>query len=83
MQALGETFAGTVPYNRRLVSEAIDRGVPLDEVRNGNNIAVAIRKLILPRAASKPKSIAGTAGAGGPALNLVAGDNGCWIKVRC
>ena len=50
IRALGDAFACTVPYNRRLVSEAIDRGVPLDEVRKNNNIAVATRKLILPRA---------------------------------
>jgi pilus assembly protein CpaE len=56
VRALGDSFAGTVPYNRRLVSEAIDRGVPLEEVQQSNNIAVATRKLMLPRAAAKTKS---------------------------
>lgn len=45
--ALGEFFGGTIPCNHWLVREAIDRGVPLDEVKRGNNVAVAIKKLIL------------------------------------
>ena len=56
MRALGESFAGTVPNNRRLVSEAIDRGIPLEEVQKSNNIAAATRKLILPRSIAKTKS---------------------------
>ena len=47
-QALGESLALTVPNNFRLVSEAIDRGVPLDEVKAGNNIQQALAKLIVP-----------------------------------
>ena len=34
-QALGDDLLGTVPNNYRLVREAIDRGVPLDEVKAG------------------------------------------------
>jgi pilus assembly protein CpaE len=49
--ALGDTFAGTVPYRHGLVREAIDRGVPLDEVRKDSDIAVAMRRLIVPRIA--------------------------------
>lgn len=56
IRALGDSFACTVPYNRSLVSEAIDRGVPLDEVRKNNNIAVATSKLLFPRPTAKPKS---------------------------
>ena len=41
-QALGDTLACTIPNNFRLVSEAIDRGVPLDEVKAGNNISGAL-----------------------------------------
>ena len=52
-QALGESLAGTIPNNFRLVSEAIDRGVPLDEVKAGNNIAAALSKLIVPPKAAK------------------------------
>ena len=47
-QALGDTLACTIPNNFRLVSEAIDRGVPLDEVKAGNNISAALSKLIVP-----------------------------------
>ena len=52
-QALGETLACTIPNNFRLTSEAIDRGVPLDEVKAGNNISGALAKLIAPP--KKPK----------------------------
>jgi pilus assembly protein CpaE len=53
-QALGDTLACTIPNNFRLVSEAIDRGVPLDEVKAGNNISGALAKLIAPP--KKPKT---------------------------
>jgi len=56
MRALGEAFAGTVPYNHRLVREAIDRGLPLDDVRGKSNVAVALKKLILTRASSRLRS---------------------------
>jgi pilus assembly protein CpaE len=46
-QALGDTFAGVIPNNYRLVREAIDRGVPLDEVKPGNAISTALKKIIL------------------------------------
>ena len=52
-QALGDDLAGTIPNNYRLVREAIDRGVPLDEVKPGNNISVQLRKLMLPQQAAK------------------------------
>jgi pilus assembly protein CpaE len=49
-QALGSAFAGTIPNNYRLVREAIDRGVPLDEVKAGNAITTQLKKLVLPQA---------------------------------
>ena len=52
-QALGDDFAGTIPNNYRLVREAIDRGVPLDEVKAGNNITAQLKKLMLPQSAAK------------------------------
>ena len=55
-QALGEDFVGTIPNNYRLVREAIDRGVPIDEVKAGNNISSQLKKLIMPQTA--PKSAA-------------------------
>lgn len=58
-QALGEDFAATIPNDYRLVREAIDRGVPLDEVKAGNKITSELRKLVAPlvpvdKAAAEP-----------------------------
>lgn len=50
-QALGKDFAAVVPNHYRLVREAIDRGVPLDEVKPGNKITAQLRRLIEPRQA--------------------------------
>jgi len=47
-QALGDSLACTIPNNFRLTSEAIDRGVPLGEVKAGNNIEQALSKIIVP-----------------------------------
>jgi pilus assembly protein CpaE len=47
-QAFGADLAATVPNSYRLVREAIDRGVPLDEVQPGNKITQALKKLIVP-----------------------------------
>ena len=58
-QALGADFAGTVPNNYRLVREAIDRGVPLDEVKAGNNITAQLKKLMLPQTAKATAPAAG------------------------
>ncbi|MBX9828208.1 MAG: AAA family ATPase [Xanthobacteraceae bacterium] len=52
-QALGQDLAGTVPNNYRLVREAIDRGVPLEEVKPGNNVSLQLKRLMLPQAAAK------------------------------
>ena len=35
------------------MSEAIDRGVPLDEVKASNNIATSLGKLVFPPKAAK------------------------------
>jgi pilus assembly protein CpaE len=45
-QTLGDIFAGSIPNHYQLVREAIDRGVPLDEVKAGNKVSQAIKKLI-------------------------------------
>jgi pilus assembly protein CpaE len=55
-QALGHAFAATIPNDYALVREAIDRGVPLDEVKPGNRISVQMKKLLLPQAAAKPRA---------------------------
>jgi len=55
-QTLGEAFVAAIPNDYALVREAIDRGVPLDEVKPGNKITVALKKLMLEPAAGKPKA---------------------------
>jgi len=52
-QALGGVLGGVVPNNYRLVREAIDRGVPLEEVRPGNNVSAGLKKLLFPPAEAK------------------------------
>ena len=52
-QVLGESFAAAIPNDYALVREAIDRGVPLDEVKPGNNITLTLKKNIVPQAAGK------------------------------
>jgi pilus assembly protein CpaE len=57
-QALGKDFVAAVPNNYALVREAIDRGVPLDEVKAGNKITAELKKLIAPppdKAAAAPQ----------------------------
>jgi pilus assembly protein CpaE len=52
-QALGDAFLACVPNDYALVREAIDRGVPLEEVKKGNKITLQLKKLIVPAAATK------------------------------
>jgi pilus assembly protein CpaE len=57
-QALGKDFVAAVSNNYALVREAIDRGVPLDEVKAGNKITAELKKLITPppdKAAAAPQ----------------------------
>jgi pilus assembly protein CpaE len=61
-QALGATLGGTIPNNYRLAREAIDRGVPLEEVRPGNNISAALKKLLFPPTETKAGSREATSG---------------------
>ncbi len=53
-QTIGEAFLACIPNDYGLVREAIDRGVPLEEVKKGNKITAQLRKLVLPQAAAKP-----------------------------
>ena len=61
--AFGADLAATVPNSYRLVREAIDRGVPLDEVQPGNKVTHELKKLVLPtrradsEAAAAPKKL--------------------------
>ena len=54
-QALGEAFAASIPNHYGLVREAIDRGVPLEEIKPGNKITTQLRKLIFPQTDDKAK----------------------------
>jgi pilus assembly protein CpaE len=60
-QAIGDAFTGCIPNHYGLVREAIDRGVPLDEVKAGNKITAELRKLILPDGGAKPGKVAAPA----------------------
>ncbi len=52
-QVLGESFAACIPNHYGLVREAIDRGIPLDEVKPGNKITLQLKRLVLPQPAVK------------------------------
>jgi len=45
-QALGNSLAGVVPNDYRIVREAIDRGVPITEIKANNKITHALRPLV-------------------------------------
>src|SRR5437667_1762826 len=52
-QVLGDAFAACIPNHYGIVREAIDRGVPLDEIKPGNKITAQLKKLILPQPAAR------------------------------
>ena len=52
-QVLGASLAACIPNHYSIVREAIDRGVPLEEVKPGNKITLQLKKLILPQPAAK------------------------------
>jgi len=60
-QALGEDLAGVLPNDYALVREAIDRGVPLTDIKVKNRIAAGLRKIVLP-APEKAKAREGSLG---------------------
>ena len=65
-------FAGCIPNDYAMVREAIDRGVPLDEVRPGNKITAQLKKLVLERrrrSAAADGSALGAAAEAVPALS--------------
>ena len=53
VQTLGDAFVAAIPNDYALVREAIDRGVPLDEVKPGNKISAQLKKLLVDTAAGK------------------------------
>jgi pilus assembly protein CpaE len=56
VMALGNDFAGAIPNSYQIVREAIDRGVPLDEVKPGNRITAELKRLIQPQVVARPQS---------------------------
>jgi pilus assembly protein CpaE len=52
-QVLGDSFAAAIPNDYALVREAIDRGVPLEEVKPGNKITQQMKKYLLANVAGK------------------------------
>jgi pilus assembly protein CpaE len=61
-QVLGDAFSAVIPNDYPLVREAIDRGVPLDEVRPGNKITAELKKVVLggdAKAEAKPAPLMG------------------------
>jgi pilus assembly protein CpaE len=52
-QVLGDAFAACVPNHYGLVREAIDRGIPLEELKPGNKITMQLKKLVLPQPVTK------------------------------
>jgi pilus assembly protein CpaE len=61
VQTLGDAFVAAVPNDYALVREAIDRGVPLDEVKPGNKVTAQLKKLMVDSAAGKPAAESKTA----------------------
>jgi pilus assembly protein CpaE len=58
--ALGHDFAGAIPNSYQIVREAIDRGIPLDEVKPGNRITAELKRLILPQVAARSDAQSGS-----------------------
>jgi len=55
-RAIGTALAAFVPNHYSLVREAIDRGVPLNEVKPGNKITAQLKTIILSQAGGKAGS---------------------------
>jgi pilus assembly protein CpaE len=59
-QAIGDAFLACVPNDYALVREAIDRGVPLEDVRKGNKITLQLKEFVLPQPSAKSGAAAAT-----------------------
>ncbi len=74
--ALGDRFAGGISNNYQLVRDAVDRGMPLQEIQPDNNVTRELRALILhgeAMAEEKPKGSAGILDFGRNLFNRKAG----------
>jgi pilus assembly protein CpaE len=56
VQTLGDAFVAAIPNDYSLVREAIDRGIPLDEVKPGNKITAALKKMMADATEKKPQT---------------------------
>ena len=56
VQTLGDAFVAAIPNDYSLVREAIDRGIPLDEVKPGNKITANLKKMMMDAADKKPQA---------------------------
>ena len=61
VQTLGDAFVAAIPNDYSLVREAIDRGIPLDEVKPGNKITAALKKMMADATEKKPQADVKTA----------------------
>ena len=59
-QALGKDFVAAVPNHYRIVREAIDRGIPLEEVKPGNQITSELKRLVLTTVDPKVAAASGS-----------------------
>lgn len=61
VHTLGDAFIAAIPNDYPLVREAIDRGVPLDEVKPGNKVTAQLKNLVLesakPAVQAKPVAL--------------------------
>ena len=61
VQTLGDAFVAAIPNDYSLVREAIDRGIPLDEVKPGNKITAALKKMMADATEKRPQADVKTA----------------------
>jgi pilus assembly protein CpaE len=52
-RALEGFFEGTVSNNYKLVREAIDRGLPLEDIKTGSNVSSDLRKIVFSQMAAE------------------------------
>ena len=48
-KVLGGLLAGFVPYEETIVREAIDRGLPLYEIKSSNEVDKELAPIVMPR----------------------------------
>jgi pilus assembly protein CpaE len=64
-EVLGDAFVGSIANNYRLVREAVDRGVPLEDIDGDANVLADLRRIVLPDEPSAARAKAGLAALAG------------------